>query len=330
MIAVQPGGKRVALIGAGGWGRNHVRTLAAMDELAIVFDPDPRAVDTVAELAPGTKLSSRFDADEARAAGAVAVVVATPAVTHPEITMAAIGAGFDVLVEKPMALTGAGARAMRDAADAAGRMLMVGHLLLFQPAYTAVRVAIAGGEIGGIRSIHQTRRNFGRARQVENALWSLGVHDIALVLSIADSPVVAVEGVGQDVRGTGVADESVVHLRFANGSQAHVTSSWLWPDKSRGLMVVGERGFVEFDEVTNTGTVWHRWIDGTGALRDEGHRPIVCPDGEPLRIELEHFLDAVANRRVPVTDAASGVAVTEVLERAEQAIVSANRIERPR
>lgn len=307
----------VTVIGAGAWGINHVRTLSEMGRLgAIVETHVPRATQLAAQF-PSVEILSSPEALWSRA-DLSAVVIATPAPSHKELTLAAVAAGKDVLVEKPMALSAEEAGVMTTAAAAAGRILMVGHLLLYKPAVVFLRDYLAAGHLGRVFTLHQERCKHGRARPVENALWSLGVHDVAALLYlVGEAPCHVVASAHAGLR-TSIADDAYLHLAFPSGVQAHLHSSWLWPEDRRGLVIVGEKGMLVYDEKKETITLFHKTIDAALLNVDEGSEVLLQaePGFQPLRAELEHFLACVETRRPPLSNGASGIEVLKVLDQA--------------
>src|SRR5262249_37020969 len=149
-----------------------------------------------------------------------AVAIATPAHTHHAIAREALLAGKDVFVEKPLTLSVAEGEDLVELARRQGRLLLVGHLLLYQPPITWVRDCLAAGQLGDVYSLHQERLNLGTARSVENALWSLGVHDVAVLLHLVGEEPIDVQVTGQRVLTEAVEDDVSLHLTFSSGTQA--------------------------------------------------------------------------------------------------------------
>lgn len=304
---------RVGVLGVGNWGKNVARTFAELGALGAVADANPelRALAADAHGVPGCQ-----DLPALLASGVEAVAIATPAPTHFVQAQEALRAGKDVFVEKPVTLNADEARRLADLAAAEGRVLMVGHLMLYQSAIAWMREQIVSGLIGDLRSIHQVRLNLGKARAVENALWSLGVHDVAVALYLAGSEVKTVSAAGQAALQPGVEDDVYLHLGFDNGVQAHIRSSWLWPVRQRGLTAVGTRGMLVYDEADQTVTHHRKWIDESLRNVDEGSSVAFTGDSAPLKRELQHFLECCKERKAPISDGGSGARVIEVLERA--------------
>lgn len=306
----------VGVIGGGKFGKNHVRTLYQSGALGGVAERNDATREALQTEFPGT---TYFATHEALLATEVpAVIISTQACTHYAIAKDALLANKDVLVEKPITLDVGEAEELVRLADERGRILMVGHLLIYQPAIQKVKELIDSGVIGEVRSIHQERLNLGRARNVENALWSLGVHDVAVACYLINAPVTDVSFVGQQVLGNGVEDDTYVHVSFTGGAQAHIHSSWLWPVLRRHMTVVGSKGMIVFDETNRIVTLHRKSIDEAMNNVDEGEEVAFEGDAAPLSLELSHFRECVANRTTPKTDGSSAVNVLKILQAASQ------------
>ena len=292
---------RVGVIGAGHWGKNLVRNFADLGVLAGVADPLEENRSNALQDAPGIQL---FDNEmDLLAASYEAVAIATPAVTHFGIARRALNAGMDVFVEKPVTLDPAEALELNRLAEKGGRILMVGHLLLYQPAISFLAEFLRMGKLGKVYTLHQRRSKLGRVRAEENVMWSFGVHDVAVLLSLAGEAPAEVQACG--------------HAALTPGVEAHLHNSWLWPRVERELIVVGELGMLVFDEV-NSRVILHRKTVGEGLVHeDKGEEVLFEGSGQPLRLELEHFVECCQERKQPRSDGQNGYEVIRVLKEAE-------------
>jgi predicted dehydrogenase len=316
-------GIRVGLVGFGYWGSNLARNLDRIQgcELAWCCEPEAERRELVRAAFPGLSVSDDLEALLADPS-LDAVAIATPVTTHAPIAERAIGAGKHCFVEKPLALRTSDAERVAAAAAERGLVLMVGHLLEYHPALVALAGLVADGGLGEIHYIHSRRLNLGKLRADENALWSLGAHDVAAILRLTREPPVEVSARGESYLRSGVEDVVFGHLRFPSGVSAHIHLSWLDPHKERRLTVVGSRRMATFDdmEATDKLTVFDKGFDpGRGGVDGYVERsgPSRVPpfDGkEPLRLELEHFVECVAGGHRPRSDGGSGVRVVAVLE----------------
>lgn len=306
---------RMGVVGAGNWGRNLVRTLDQMGALAGVAEMSPELRARVRAEHPAVPLFAHHD--ELLATDVQAVLVATPVPTHHGVARAALLAGKDVFVEKPLAFGVTEAQDLVETASKHERVLMVGHLLMYQPAIAWIHAHLHSGALGQLVSLHQDRLNLGTARSAENALWSLGVHDVAVLVHLIGAAPTSLQVVGQRVLQPGIEDDVYLHMMFPGGVHAHVHNSWLWPEKDRRLTVIGTKGMLVYDEIAQTVTLHRKRIE---ALRnvDEGQGIVFQGAGEPLRLELEHFAECVRTRRAPLSDGKNGLDVVRVLEEASR------------
>lgn len=318
------GRPRVAVLGCGYWGKNHVRNFRELGALAAVADPSPEGRAQGLALAPDVPITGDIgkvlhDPD------IQGVVIATPAETHAALCLEALRAGKDVLCEKPLALRYDDARRVVDEANRRSRVLMVGHILEYHPAIAKLKDLVAAGALGKIRYIYSNRLNLGKIRREENILWSFAPHDIAVVLRLLDAmPFQVAAGGGAYVQ-PNIADVTVTQLVFDNGVAAHVFVSWLNPFKEQKLVVVGSKKMASFDDVTRELILHDQRVDlKEGApvpVKGEGTR-ISFPADEPLRLECQAFLDVIATRSRPLTDGESAVRVLEVLQAAQQSLMT--------
>jgi UDP-2-acetamido-3-amino-2,3-dideoxy-glucuronate N-acetyltransferase len=317
----------VALVGAGYWGRNLARNFNALAALHTLCDRSTEILDGYGADYVAVRKTDSFES--VLADGAVTkVVVATPAGTHFRLARAALLAGKDVFVEKPLCLDIAEAEELVATAERVNRLLMVGHLLQYHPCIIEIRRLLAAGDLGRIQYLISNRLNLGKIRQEENALWSFAPHDISVILSLVGGDLPdQVRCTGESYLTPDVADTTLTTLRFPGKIRAHMHVSWLNPFKEQKLTVVGSRGMVVFDDTKPWGEklVLHRdylnWSDGRVPTpsRAEGVRISVKED-EPLRQECMHFLDCCRSRVTPRTDGREGLRVLRVLKAAQSSL----------
>lgn len=315
-------GVRVGVLGCGSWGRNIVRTLASLRALRLVADPSPAGRETARSLAPDADVLA--DPQEAVERPDIsAVMIATPAETHYDLACRAIAAGKDVFVEKPLTISVEHAEDLVQRASAAGRVLMVGHLLEYHPAILKLRELIAQGVLGRVRYVISNRLNLGKIRTEENALWSFAPHDIAVILRLIGSDPIQVVCTGGAYVSPNIADVTVTQLLFAGGVRSHVFVSWLHPFKEQKLVVVGSEKMASFDDVNKQLVLYDQrveWQQGQPVpVKGEG-TPVAFDGPEPLASECRHFIEACAQRRTPRTDGVNGVRVLQVLHGAQRSL----------
>jgi len=312
---------RVGVAGLGYWGPNLARNFDDLAELAWLCDLDPGHRERFAARYPSARVTASVE--EMLADGTLdAVVVATPVPTHYALAKQALEAGKHVLVEKPPAMRAAEIDELVELALASDRVLMPGHLLLYHPGVVKVKELIGSGELGEVLCVYGNRQNLGIVRTNENALWSLGVHDLSVILYLLDEDPVVATAQGRDFLTPGVEDVVFCFLRFPSGKIAHMHLSWLDPHKMRKITVVGREKMVVFDdmELERKVTVyekspWKRaetygeWQTRSGDI----FIPKISTD-EPLRLECSHFLELVEGRGDREKVARDGARVVRALE----------------
>jgi len=320
-------------LGFGSWGRNVARVAASTGgaRLVAIAEAQPARREEAKARHPGVEiiaddreLLARSDVD--------AVLIATDALSHARLVEAAARAGKQVFVEKPLALDAASARAAAEAAARAGVLLQVGHLLAYHPAVELL-LRVAREELGPIRCVAAQRLNFGAVRRDENVLFSLGPHDLSVMLALFGARPESVAASGAAFVRPGVEDLAFVTLRFPSGGIGQMHLSWLDPHKVRRLTVVGERKMAVFDDMEPREKVriYDQGVDlppgyavyGENlSLRSGEIRVPAFPPNEPLSVEIAHFVACVRERRTPRTPAAEGILVVEILEAAQRSMRS--------
>jgi predicted dehydrogenase len=270
-------------------------------------------------------------ADVARDPEVQGVVVAASAVSHYPLARALLEAGKDVYVEKPLTLEVAHAEELVRLARTKGRVLMVGHLLLYHPGVQYLKKMVVDGQIGDLLYIYCQRVNLGKVRKDENALWSFAPHDLSVILYLMDQEPVDVAARGAAFLQAGVEDVVFVDLRFASGQTAHAHVSWLDPHKLRKFTVVGTQKMMVFDdmEASEKIKVYDKGVDRAGQVVSYGDAltvrsgDILIPKislQEPLRLECLHFVECVRERKRPLTDGIGGLRVVKVLDAAQRSL----------
>ena len=306
---------RIALIGGGEWGKNLIRNLSDLCVLSHVVDKDPSSLELFSKKYPCIEC---FDNYELLLESNIdAVVIATPAHSHYEIALAFLKAGKDVFIEKPMTLCSEEAKELVDVAQLGGAILMVGHMLLYQPAIQFIKSYLDQGHVGQIYHLHQERLKLGRVRSKENVVWSLGVHDIAVLIYLVGSAPQDIKcSAHSGVQGL-IEDDAYLHMTFESGIIAHLHSSWLWPDNSRCMRIIGSRGMVVYNEMNQSVTLHKKRIGKDLENIDEGEELLFEGSSQPLRLEMEHFIHCIKTRENPISDGLSGLTVIQVLESLE-------------
>jgi predicted dehydrogenase len=321
-------------VGLGYWGPNLARNFDRLPEaeLAWLCDESAEALDRFARAFPGARATGSFH-EVLGDQSLDAVALATPVSTHAELARQVLEAGKHCFVEKPLGRSVEEAEQVVEAARAGDRVLMVGHLLEYHPGVEKMNELIEAGELGEVRYIYSNRLNLGQLRRDENALWSLGAHDVSVILRLAAEEPYECRAVGESYVHDGVEDVVFCYLRFPSGLAAHMHLSWLDPHKERRFTVVGSKRMATFDdmELERKLSVYDKGFDedyssyGEYIARSGDIFSPHVPNEEPLRIECRHFLDCVRDRTRPRSGAESGLRVVRVLEALQRSLQESSR-----
>ncbi|MDQ4018465.1 MAG: Gfo/Idh/MocA family oxidoreductase [Actinomycetota bacterium] len=320
---------RVGLAGLGYWGPNLARNFDDLPgaELGWLADVDAARLARYGARFPQARTTTRFD-DLLEDESVDAVVIATPVSTHADLARGALRAGKHVFVEKPLALSASEAEELVAIAEERGLALMPGHLLLYHPGVRKLREIVESGELGHLLCVYGNRQNLGKIRRDENVLWSLGAHDLSVVLDLVGEEPAEVWARGESFLNPGVEDIVFAYLRFPSGVVAHLHLSWLDPHKMRKITVVGDHKMAVFDdmELDRKVTIYDKgpqepadtygeWLTRTGDIWS----PKIAND-EPLRLECEHFLALARGQADSARARENGVAVVRTLEELQRSL----------
>ncbi len=315
--------QKVAVIGCGHWGKNLVRNFLELDALGLVCEQSDEGRIRAKQIAEDCNLTDSFQ--DVLDSEISAVVIASPAETHYELAKAALLAGKDAFVEKPLALTLAEGNELLEIAESKGRVLMVGHVLEYHPGILKLHSLIREGELGKVNYIYSNRLSLGKIRREENILWSFAPHDIAIILRIVGELPFQVAASGGNYIQPNIADVTVTNLLFNNGVRAHIFVSWLHPFKEQRLVVVGSKKMASFDDVGKSLVLYDQRVDaspdGPVPIKGEGVE-VEYDSAEPLKQECRAFLEAIESRQSPLTDGRSAVNVLAVLQAAQRSLMT--------
>jgi predicted dehydrogenase len=322
-------------VGLGYWGPNLARNfdLLPESELRWICDGTEAARKKAKSQFPSARDTGSVD-DLLNDPDLDAVVVATHVPSHAELAVRVLEAGKHCFVEKPMAQSVAEAEKVLAAAEASGRTLMVGHLLEYHPGLEKLKQIADSGDLGDIHYIYSNRVNLGKLRADENALWSLGAHDVSVVLRLAGGEEPSeISAKGECYTQPGIEDVVFCYLRFPSGLAAHLHLSWLDPHKDRRFTVVGSKKMATFDdmEIERKVSVYDKGFDqnftsyGEYIARSGDIWSPRISNEEPLRIECRHFVECVRDGVQPRSDGASGLRVVRVLEELQRSLEESSR-----
>jgi predicted dehydrogenase len=326
---------RIGVVGLGYWGPNLARNFDRLPdaELAWLCDESDEARERFGRAFPAARTTAVIDellGDESLDA----VALATPVPTHAALACRVLEAGKHCFVEKPLAQSVEEGERVVDAARAADRVLMVGHLLEYHPGVEKMNALVESGELGEVRYIYSNRLNLGQLRRDENALWSLGAHDVSVILRLAAEEPYECRATGESYVNEGVEDVVFCYLRFPSGLAAHMHLSWLDPHKERRFTVVGSKRMATFDdmELERKLSIYDKGFDedyssyGEYIARSGDISSPRVSNEEPLRIECRHFLECVRDGAEPRSGGESGLRVVRVLEALQQSLRESSRV----
>lgn len=290
---------RAGVAGAGSMGRNHARVYSILPgvELAAVFDQDAgRAKEVAAEF--GCAVAGSL---EELAAQCQAVSVAVPTVAHLPVGRELMDRGADILVEKPIATTGAEAAELVEHAQSLGRVLQVGHIERFNPVLRELEEKLTHPKF---IEAHRLSPFPNRSLDI-GVVLDVMIHDLEIILHLVKSPIASMDAVGVPVL-TRHEDIANVRLRFENGCVANVTASRISPERMRKIRVFQEDCYLSLDYQGQEGQMYFR--EGTQIASKE----VEVEKDEPLKLQLAAFCESVRERREPTVTGSEGAAALEV------------------
>jgi len=316
---------QIAVVGAGYWGKNLVRNFSELGVLHTICDASTTTLDKHSSLPTDIRRTTDFQSVLSDSA-IDGVVIVTPAATHYSLALQALHADKDVFVEKPLALTAAEGSHLVHEAQERNRILLVGHLLEYHPALTALREMLRAGDLGKLLYVYSNRLNLGKFRTEENILWSFAPHDIAAMLGmVGDVLPTRLSAHGSAYLNADIADVTLTNMEFPNDVRAHIFVSWLHPFKEHRLVVVGSQGMAEFadtdpDHKLEVYDHQVKWVDGVPTPVKANPRTVAYPDIEPLRNECQDFLHCIRDRSVPVSSGSRALKVLQVLQSCQKSL----------
>jgi UDP-2-acetamido-3-amino-2,3-dideoxy-glucuronate N-acetyltransferase len=316
--------KKICVVGAGRWGKNHVKTLSELNCLGGIVDANTSTLAWFQEKYPGIKTFTSLD--EALTQGFDGFTVATPAETHFDIAYKIINTGHHVLVEKPITLESSQARTLKAIAEKKNVRLMVGHVMLFHPAIVKMKELVSQGKIGKLEYIYSNRLNLGTVRKEENILWSFAPHDISIFQHLIGSYPTEVVSRGGAFIQPHIHDTTMTVLTYPNNVVGHIFVSWLHPFKEHRIVVIGTKGMLSFeDSSADKNILFYEkgvdWINGEPVSRDGSTEVIAYEKTQPLAEEMKYFMSHFDGGEIKIANAKNAVEVLEVLETASLSLL---------
>lgn len=316
--------KNICVVGAGYWGKNHIRTLNRLNVLRGIVELDAKILKTFLNKYPGVQGYSSIE--DALLGDYDGFIIATPAKTHFQIAKMIMNAQKHLLIEKPMTLLIEEARELVVLSEINKVNAMVGHVLLFHPAVKKIKEMIDNGEIGDLQYIYSNRLNLGKVRTEENVFWSLAPHDIAIFQYLTDSIPKNINAIGSTFLQKGIPDSTLTQLEYENGVRGHIFVSWLHPFKEHRLVVVGSEAMISFEDSLEDKPLklYSKKIDLKSGIPEKVDGPVKMIPFEnkmPLDIELEYFINHLSNVKPEISNVEHGYEVVKTLVDASKQIL---------
>jgi len=320
----------IAVVGLGNWGQHLARIFYQLESLTLCCELDEKKIAKFKKHFHGVNFTRSFD-DVVNDEKIDGVVIASPAVLHYELAKKALLKGKSVFIEKPMTLDSKDGEDLIRIAQKQGVPLMVGHLLKYHPAINKIKDLIDKGDLGEVYYLYSQRVNLGTIRKDENALWSFAPHDISVALYLLGDNIETVSARGECYLQKDVEDVVFLNMRYNNKLMVNIQISWLDPYKERKFTIVGSKKMVAFDDMQGAEKIkiydkgvnkepgYESYGDSLSLRFGDIHIPKIDMS-EPLKLECQHFIDCVKDKKRPHTDGAEGVKVVKILEKAQESL----------
>ena len=317
---LDPGQIRIGVIGCGGWGSNHIRTLKAIGHLAAIADHNN---ETLARMTaefdvPGYSPDDLIDSDAVDG-----IVLALPPEFHVQFALRVLAAGKHLLVEKPMALDLAGAQSIVDKAHETGLVAVTGHILRFHAGFEALETLVKSGGLGTVKYVYSSRLGLGKFFQKTDAFWDIAPHDLSLLLALVEGEVKQVQYIGTEII-SDATDFAHLNAEFASGVRSHTFVSRLAPDRERKFTVIGDKAMAVLDDLQpwdkKLAVYRHKISAVEGAISAVSAEAeyVKVTENMPLEAELQHFVNAIATGKPLKSSVDEGLRVLKLLVQAEE------------
>ena len=321
--------KNIAAVGAGYWGKNIIRNLYELGSLKTICDEREELKEIYEKNYPDTTFTSSFSS-VLLDPFIKAVAIATPEETHYELARKALLADKDVFVEKSLTLKLEEGEKLAELVEKKGKILMVGHILRYHPAVNKLKELIDKKELGEIQYIYSNRLNMGRIRSKADVLWDFAPHDISVILFLLDEFPDVIFSTGGSYFQPEALDVALTHLDFPSGVKAHIFVSRFHPFKEQKLVVIGSRKMAVFDDVSKEKLFLYshkiKWMEKIPVVQRADPELISFEMKEPLKLELEHFIDCIEKHIIPKTDVKEGLRVLRVLQASQKSLETGKKI----
>jgi len=315
--------KKICVIGAGRWGKNHLSTLDKMGVLGGLVEANSNSIELYRKKYPDIKFFTNID--DAINVGFDGFTIATPAETHYDIAKKIIKSQHHVLIEKPITTTFEHAQHLNELAKEYNINLMVGHLLLFHPAINKIKNLINDGKIGDLQYIYSNRLNLGNIRSEENVFWSFAPHDISIMQYLIESFPIEIISRGGSFLQNDIHDTTMTFLEYPNNIKAHIYVSWLHPFKEHRLVVIGSKGMLSYEDSSEKKLI--NFYDKKYILnknipikKDGQISTIEYESIPPLELEMKYFVNHLDGKPIKIANGDNALEVIKILERATDSL----------
>jgi len=312
---------KIAVIGAGNWGKNHIKTLNSLNALGAIIEPNSEIQKKIKSQYPNTIVESLID--QTLISKMDGIVIATPPATHLELAIQVLSLGKPVLIEKPMVLSNDEATVLKEHAVITKGKIMVGHLLLFHPAILKMKSLLEDGFLGNLQYIYSNRLNLGQVRANENVFWSFAPHDISIFQFMLNEFPSNVTSVGGAFLQEDIHDTSITYFKYPSGVQGHIFVNWLHPFKEHRLVMIGSKGSLHFeDSISSKPLIYFKKNNGDSPLdlNQNSGESIEYDNDLPLTNELKYFMDCIQGAPIDRANLESGIEVIKILEMASNSL----------
>ncbi len=320
--------KKICVVGAGRWGKNHIKTLNNLDSLGGIVESNSTRLKELKQEYPSIRLFNQIE--DALEAGFDGFVIATPAETHYKLGKCILERKIPVLIEKPLTLKESSSSELVKIAEQNSTNLMVGHVLLFHPAIQKIKNLIENGKIGKLQYIYSNRLNLGTVRKEENVFWSFAPHDLSIFEYLIGAEPTSINSTGGAFLQPHIHDTTMTTLSYPNNIKTHIFVSWLHPFKEHRMIIIGSKGMLSFEDSSKEKNILFYekgidWINGEPIARNGATEVITYDKGFPLTAELEYFIQNL-DKKIEIADGFSGLNVVKILEKSTESLLSQSEL----
>ena len=312
---------KICLVGAGNWGQNYIPILFKRNVLSAIVEKDINIIKRLKSNFPKVEFYNNFSKVPLEKYNGY--IVATPANTHYKITKEIIKHNKHVLIEKPMTISLSESKEIYDLSLEKNVNVMVGHVLLFHPAFIKIKQLINEGIIGKIQYLYSNRLNLGKIRTHENVFWSFAPHDIALFQYFINNAPKEINSEGICHVQSGIHDTTITTIKYPNNIMGHIFVSWLHPFKEHRFVVVGSKGMISFEDSNKKKPLLFydktiSWKNNIPIPKNGEITKIKYDSSMPLDNQVDYFINHLDGKKIKISNAKHGLEVMEILSKSTE------------